>query len=130
MDNNGMQLNPESNPPTLPLIIHAPAVAVGHFNDGLASIWWGLVLNLTGLYPLIVFLMTLDDPDHMKTMISWVLVSLFLVIGTLAGSNGVKQKGQQKASIRIFGLISLSIGILFLLIPMFASLLYAFSTGN
>lgn len=119
-----------SSEPRRSHISHAPVVAMGHFSDGLAAIWTGLVLNMSGFYPLIVFLKSVNDPHYMTTMLSWLIVSLPLFLGVLFGAFGVKERGYQRTSFRLFGIISLGFGVLCFLIPVAASLLYANGIGN
>lgn len=121
-----------SQPAYLPVspIVHAPAVAVGRFSDVSGLIWTGLVLNLAGLYPLFVFLFSLDNPRHMDTVGAWLLISPLLFIGTMLCGSGIKEKGYQNESIRLFASISFFIGILFFFIPVVASLLYGLGIGN
>lgn len=105
-------------------ITHSPAVAVGRFNDGLTGIWTGFVMNLAGFYPMIVFLTTLDEPSYLKTVISWLIVSLPLLIGVICGAFGIKEKGYQKQSLRVFGIVSLCFGLACLMLPMLTSAIY------
>lgn len=116
--------------PVTSTIPHAPAVAVGRFSDGLGLIWTGLVLNLTGFYPLIVLLMTLDDPRHMNTMGAWLLISPALFTGTILSGFGVKEKGYQKDTMRYFGIASFAVGVFFFFVPVIASVLYGLGIGN
>lgn len=120
---------PHESSPNLP-ITHTPAVAVGHFSDGLAGIWTGFVMNLAGFYPLIVFLTTLDEPNYLRTTLAWLIVSLPLFIGVICGAFGIKEVGYQKKSLRIFGIASLLFGLTCFLLPMFASVLYLLSTSS
>ena len=111
-------------------ISHIPAVPVGNFSDGIAFIWTGFLLNLAGIYPLFVFLSTLSDPRHMNTLGAWLLVSLALIGGIIAGACGLKEKGYQQDHVRFLAIGSLSVGILFCCIPLAASVMYAFGIGN
>jgi hypothetical protein len=117
-------------PVPVPPITHAPAVAVGHYSDGLGVLWTGLILNLAGLYPLIVFLASLSNPRHMTTVGAWLLISPLLFIGTLLCGSGIKEKGYQNESIRIFATVSFFVGILLFFTPVVASILYGFGIGN
>jgi hypothetical protein len=121
---------PELTPPAPSSISHAPAVAFHHFSDGLTAIWWGFVLNLAGVYPLVVFLVSLSNPRHMTTTGSWLAVALLVTLGVIIGAVGVKERGYQPTGVRIFGLASLSFGILLMLVPLAASLLYAYGVGR
>lgn len=111
-------------------ITHAPAVAVGRFSSGLGMIWTGLILNLVGLYPLLVLLSSLSQPHFMTTVGAWLVVSPFFFIGAIMSASGVKEKGYQNLSIRIFAVVSFFIGILFFFIPVVASLLYGLRIGT
>jgi hypothetical protein len=111
-------------------IVHAPAVAVAGFSDVSGFLWTGLVLNLTGLYPLFILLFSLDNPRHMDTVGAWILVSAFLFIGTMLSGSAIKEKGHQNESIRLFAIVSFFVGILFFFIPVIASVLYGLGIGN
>lgn len=124
-----LPVTPVAAPDTSP-IPHAPAVAVGRFSDGLGLIWTGLVLNLTGFYPLIVLLMTLGNPRHMETMAAWLLISPALFAGTILSGFGVKEKGYQKDTMRYFGIASFAVGVFFFFVPVIASVLYGLGIGN
>lgn len=121
---------PVPAPAHVPSIAHAPAVAVGHYSDGLGVLWTGLILNLVGLYPLIVFLSSLDNPRHMTTVGAWLLISPLLFAGTLLCGSGIKEKGYQNESIRIFAIVSFFVGILLFFTPVVASVLYGLGIGN
>lgn len=121
-DNN--EINPESP------IRHTSAVAVGAFSDGVKSIWVGLILSLTGVYPLFVLLNTLGNPRHMDTVGAWVLVSPALFAGVITVAFGVKEKGFQEKSIRTLGISVFWITIAFLVLPFVASVMYASGIGN
>lgn len=111
-------------------IVHAPAVAVGRFNSGLGLIWSGVILNLVGLYPLFLLISSFANPRHMVTVGAWLLVSPLLFIGTLLSGSGIKEKGYQNNSIRIFGIVSFFVGIVLFFIPVIASLLYGMRIGS
>lgn len=111
-------------------IVHAPAVAVKGFSDVSGVLWTGLVLNLSGLYPLFVLLFSLDNPRHMDTVGAWILVSALLFTGTMLSGSAIKEKGHQDESIRLFAIVSFFVGILFFFIPVVASLLYGLGIGN
>ena len=121
---------PQPPHPDFPGYTHTPAVAVGSYSDGLKQIWWGLCLNLTGLFPLTVLLTSLNHPNNLVTLGSWLLVSPLLVIGIVLSGFGVKDKGYQKKPIRIFGAVSLCAGSLLFLIPLAASVLLASGIGS
>lgn len=124
---------PQNNQPTyapVSPIVHAPAVAVGRFRDVSGLIWTGLVLTLAGLYPLFIFLFSLDNPRHMNTVGAWLLISPLLFTGTMLCGSGIKEKGHQNDAIRLFAIVSFFIGILFFFIPAVASLLYGLDIGN
>jgi hypothetical protein len=121
----------DTNLPELPAIVRSPAVAVVSYKDGVGTIWTGFVLALSGLYPLVTLLTTLGNPRHMNTMGSWLLVSLVMFAGIIVLGFGVKEKGYQKDSIRVFGISAFSAAVLlFLITPVTASLMYAFGIGN
>lgn len=121
---------PQPVQPPVSAIVHAPAVAVGRFSGGLGMIWTGLILNLVGLYPLFILLSSLGSPHHMTTVGTWLLVSPLLFIGTMLSGSGIKEKGYQNTSIRIFAIVSFFVGILFFFIPVVASLLYGLRIGH
>lgn len=110
-------------------ISRSPAVAMGNFGDGLIPLWTGFVLNLSGFYPLIIFLTTISDPSFLKTLGAWALVVFPLFIGVVVGAFGIKERGYQSGPFRIFGIASLSFGAFCLLLPAIASLLYANTPG-
>ena len=118
-------------PQQQPSFSRSSAVAVGNFHDGVTAIWTGVVLLLTGIYPLVTLLRTLDNPRFMNTLGDWLLVSVPMIVGLIILGFGVKEKGYQKNSIRIFGLISFFVGILlFSVTPTIASILYGTGSGN
>jgi hypothetical protein len=122
-DNNGAV--PSESP-----IRHNPNVAVGFFSDGVKAIWIGLILNLAGLYPLFILLDTLDNPRHMTTVGSWILVSPALFAGIITLAFGLKEKGYQEKTVRILGISVFFVSIALFLIPLVASLMYASGIGN
>lgn len=113
-----------------PSISFSPAVAIGHYRSGLGFIWTGLILSLSGIYPLYAFLSTLNDPALLPTLTIWTIFSFPIGLGVLIGGFGMKEKGYQKTPIRVFGISSVVFGSICLLIPVFASLLLASGAGT
>lgn len=125
-----METHPENQESTMSPkpIIHS--VARNNPKQELISISIACGMILTGMYPLVVFLSTMNNPDLQQTLVAWIASAFTLVWGTLLAGAKVKAKGHQKESIRIFGLVSFFTGILLFSIPLVAAILLASGRGN